>query len=131
MPRRLSFSARFTLRTLFLAVSCLCIALAWLSNQLRWIERRREALDDPFNEAIDCPMTLESDGEHWMVGNEEPRDAPWSIRFLGEDGVRTILVQDEPERLRLTDGPLDQHERQRMLEALFPEAEVIIDTITP
>lgn len=124
MAGRAPFRVRMSLRQLILVVTALCLVLGWLSRQLKWIQDRHEALEDPFNMAYNAQVTFE--GDYWLIGDDKTQNAPWSIRLLGQQGVCTIFVASEPANLRMSPGTVDQKERQRWLEGLFPEAEVLI-----
>ena len=68
---------RFSLRTMLVLVTLLCIYLGWAAN---WKRQRREWLDR---------SDVALDG---LINNTS--SAPWPLRPLGESGVRGIFVND-------------------------------------
>lgn len=109
-----NFRPRFSLRTLFIAITVCC----WLSYHLIWIWRRHDALAHlhigsyttptgfTFNNVMMDPHRLTSDAVRDVR-------APWSIRLFGEPGVATISVY----------GP-DHAAIAENFKRLFPEATV-------
>ena len=72
---------RFSLRTLFVLVTIICICAGWVAYQLNWIRQRHE-----FLQAHDI-----SD----LCFNPQP--APWHLRIFGELGYehQAFMVQGE------------------------------------
>ncbi len=113
---------RFSLRTLFVLVTLVCL---WLGPALNWMRQRSEArawlkdhggyVDqncfgyDPF---VYCPHL---------------HPAPWNIRILGEAGVASIWVCPHP----LVDGGehTDPLAKTAELRPLFPEADFAGDPL--
>jgi hypothetical protein len=91
---------RFSLRTLFVLVTVLCVWLGW---HVKWINDRHQALI----EFADWSKTPN-------VG-EPLRNAPWSLRLLGEEPIQWMAL--EP------DSGKKEADRKR-LQGLFPEAEI-------
>jgi hypothetical protein len=91
---------RFSLRTMFVLVTVLCI---WLGHSLTWI-RQRHAVFHRHHP----PLGMSRNGIRTDYAN-----APWSIRLLGEPGAVAILLK------RGTNAA----ERERIQE-LFPEAKI-------
>lgn len=106
---------QFSLGTLFLAVTVLCV---WLGVQTKWIRDRQEARR--WLEKHDCKFYSNVDVDPSDPFGVEPKDAPWPIRILGEEGVSQIylhlhVISSDEAKLRKT-----------MLEQQFPEADVHI-----
>jgi hypothetical protein len=104
---------RFSLRTLFVVVTVLGL---WLFPQLKWILDRHSALGWIGTQAVywhDMPVS-----QRTFFGTP----APWQIRILGEAGVEQISVVVEKD---------DVVVKQRELERLFPEADVLVMTPGP
>jgi hypothetical protein len=110
MPRfrpRLTFS----LRTMLVLVTILCI---WLGYHLNWIRQRREAL-----------AWVETHGAKWWASSPwEPIPAPMGLRLLGQDGVSLIDCDSMAWRSREEQDALKQ--RFATYRQLFPEAIVTI-----
>lgn len=91
---------RYSLRTFFVLLTVFAV---WLGVQVKWIRDRHAAL--AWAEA------------HAAVGEEAypaaTRDAPWSLRLLGEDGVTMIVICSDDKEYSL-EG----------LKRLFPEADI-------
>jgi hypothetical protein len=92
---------RFSLRTLFVLVTVLCI---WLGHSLTWIRQRHTV----FHRHHPALRSMSRNGIRTDHAN-----APWSIRLLGEPGAVAILLK------RGTSAA----ERER-IQQLFPEAEI-------
>jgi hypothetical protein len=76
-PRRRWF--RFSLRTMLVLVTLVCVYLGWAGN---WIWQRHEFLRR-FNPRIPNEMRI---GHHWDY-TTDPNEAPFALWLLGEDGV--------------------------------------------
>ncbi len=105
---------RFSLRTLFIAMTVCC----WLSYQLVWIWRRHDALAHLHIGSYATPTGFTLNNvpfDPYSLPSQEARNvrAPWSIRLLGESGVATISVY----------GP-DHAAIAANFRRLFPEATV-------
>jgi hypothetical protein len=104
---------RFSLRTLFVLVTVLCV---WLGDQLNWIGQRHDAM-----EWLKCRGQVCEKGIGLACGctGKVPR-APFPLNLMGETGVLSItffredLQSDEPKAFRLS--------------RLFPEAEYSVLT---
>jgi len=90
-----------SLRTFFVLVTLLCVAIGWMGVQVKWISDRQAARRS-------FPGTF-IDPRHGRIGNviySGPHlRAPWPLYLLGENGVTTWevdLLEDDPqiERLR-------------------------------
>ena len=97
---------RFSLRSLFVVVTICCFSLGWLWSNISWILERR--------------------GTHAISGIkfEGRTSAPWSLRILGEHGVKRITIcwLDVPCNTRsfqIVDPRIHQ------LGRIFPEAEIV------
>ena len=104
---------RYSLRTLFLVLTALGL---WLFPQGRWIRERHQAL-----------RWVGSRADYWRDVPVSQRaipgaQAPWQLRLLGEGGVERISVVTSAD---------DAAAKQRELELLFPEAEVLVLTPGP
>ena len=93
---------RFSLRTLFVVVTVVCV---WLGYSANWIRQRRNFLRE---EAISvstepAPILI----ENWK--SEEPA-TPFILRPFGEEAVFAIRV------------PMHEQETFRLAHELFPEA---------
>jgi len=115
---------RFSLRTLFVLVSLLCV---WLGVQVQWIRDRHEALRQHRgleNGTIGVKSNRMPNRPIILRG--ESAKAPWSLRIIGERGIKTLLVyvDDHPFGGQGDDyGPRLESETNR-LSKLFPEATI-------
>jgi hypothetical protein len=111
---------RFTLRTLFAAVTVLGMGLGWVVYQLDWIRQRRDIIARP-------------DILSWSRFSVEPlAQPPWPLRPFGARGfylVSLIIVDDDraiTNEMDVTadDSRLTPKERDEVLKLgrLFPEA---------
>ncbi len=89
---------RFSLRTLFVAMTLLACLACWLGYELNWIRQRQEAIQA----GIAVP--------HTFAANQPIPAPPVGFRWLGEDGQGHLFV-----------SPANF---DRVCE-LFPEAEVM------
>ena len=89
---------RFSLRALFLLMTLFAV---WLGVQAKWIRDRREFVQ------------VGTEGR--KMATDGVTNAPWSIRILGERGIKGIYISEN-------DPNFERMERQAM--ALFPEAMV-------
>lgn len=111
-PRR---RFRFSLRTVFVLITLLGMALAWVVVQVKWINDRHYALRFSDHAGAVLPATVVSP----RPGPVPP--APWSIRILGEKGRRTIcVVRDSKD---MTDAQFEA--KVERIQRLFPEAEIL------
>lgn len=93
-PRRRWF--RFSLRTLFVVVTLLCVLLGgWMSYQLNWIRRRHDYLR-----------------EHGLHPMRVTQSAPWSLRPFREPGVSILIVNTDDELA--------------IVRSLFPETSILM-----
>lgn len=112
-PRR---RFRFSLRTVFILVTLLGMALAWLVVQVKWMSDRRYALRYSEHAGDVLPATAVAGPR---LGPTPP--APWSIRILGEKGRRAIcVVRDSKD---MTDAQFEA--KVERIQRLFPEAEIV------
>lgn len=98
---------RFSLRTLLVLVTVLCV---WLGYQLNWIQERREARE-----------LLRRNGAMWSEETDNT-PAPLSLRVFGEKGLGMFWIGLPTET--------DRYDRQEMVakfKRLFPEVRVIGD----
>ena len=96
---------RFSIRTLLIAVTILCMWLGWA---MQWIHQRRDA--------VDRAGAVTRNGE---------ADAPWPLRILGEPGSATVVVNVHGETLKEANERAQQISPQiERLQKLFPEAEI-------
>lgn len=93
---------RFTLRTLLVAITALCLLL-WF--HLDWIARRRAALQGEKLTAI--PI--------WGTSGA-PRP-PWLLGWFGEEGQSLLILHN-------CDNDAEWNREQVRLTRLFPEAEI-------
>jgi hypothetical protein len=80
---------RFTLRTLFVIVTLLAIACAWIGHQLSVVRERAYT-------ALDAHRSF--NGRRWEVrfGEvAEPAKAPWYRRILGDKDYGLIFLSDD------------------------------------
>ena len=101
----------FSLRSLFVLVTVVCIYLFWAMN---WIHQRREFL-------LQQPVTDNSEVLMLLLGEEE-RPAPLLLRILGERGVIRIDINEDFFRKHAEKQKLA--ELNETAERLFPEATV-------
>ncbi len=114
----------FSLRTLFVVVTILCVFLGWLAVQLKWIHDRREALQWilPLRErqlaAMNGRLPPPRKGVYVVHADV---NVPWSLRIFGVLGV---------ERLEVNQAWLNPSARYNLEEfrRLFPEAKIEVST---
>ena len=104
LPPKKSRWRQFGLRTLFVLVTMVCIAAAWLIRQKQWADERRGFRFWQPNGAVG----------YWSHNNR-PIDPPFPLKLFGEDGCEGIFMS--------RDATSRQVERARQL---FPEAEIKI-----
>jgi hypothetical protein len=114
---------RFSLRTLFVAITILGVFVGYVVHSLRWIRERNEWR----HEWDVSPPTV------YLHMNEHKR-APWQLVPFGEYGHDTISFRfcpwDEPEP-EITD---EQKAHYRRAKLLFPEATIStspLDSLRP
>ena len=108
-PRRRWFS--YSLRTGFVLLTLLGMALGWVAVNLKWIRDRRAAAQWYYSKG--CGPV------HWELPDKS--EAPFSLRMFGECGWRYIYVSADPAK----PSAADQRERvESQLKQLFPEAQV-------
>jgi hypothetical protein len=78
---------RFTLRTLFVAVTVLGAASSWVHSQLDWIKQRHAARHQPHLVTYFSGGFIDNDGLE-----VPPADPPLSLWFFGEDGVTELTT---------------------------------------
>ena len=93
---------RFSLRTLFVVVTVVCV---WLGYQVNWIRQRHAFLarDGAYGTNIQEPAGP------WGPASEVTVDPPWGLWLLGEKGFGIVVVLPEVES---------------NAKRLFPEADV-------
>ena len=100
---------RFSLRTLLVVVTVVCVLLTWVVYQFNWINERQETL-----EKYQGYRVLYQNYNDILKNREAVRpNAPWSIAIFGGKGVYDLLVSPE-----VSDTEL------KRLRGLFPEAKV-------
>jgi hypothetical protein len=108
-PRR---RFQFRLRTLMIVVTLMAAACGYVAHEARIAKERREAAEiyEPLRESVRKVWggRLEYSSRTVLV------EAPWPLRWFGEDGYKAILVP--------YNTPADEIVR---LEGLFPEASVV------
>ena len=92
---------RFSLRTLFVAVTVICIYLGWAMN---WVRQRHEVL------ATETKYTRRVIGEDGIAVHRTA--APFPLRLLGELGISDLTI------VGVTEKELD------WIAALFPESNI-------
>src|SRR5262245_32878590 len=111
-PRRF----RFTLRTLFVVLTLLCL---WLGYYAKWAHSRRAA-----RSWIQAHMYIVPDDSISFYPIRSGPTMPWPLRLFGEQPWEVI------ELVRMDDAP-DVYARQiERIRALFPEADVSDMTTT-
>jgi hypothetical protein len=103
----------FSLRNLFIAISIIAV---WLAYEFNWIRQRQVAIAWATSQAERWAGVPVSQRVHFGAR------APWPIRMLGEAGVEQISVVVEKQEVAV---------KQRELERLFPEANVVVMTPGP
>jgi|SRR6185295_5946962 len=97
----------------FFALVTLVGALCWLGVQMKWIRDRHEAIQWAVRNHLRVGTvrvpTVDGGGD-----GDEPPSAPWSIRILGEPGIKTLRYNAR------NDGSYSDS----TLKSLFPEASV-------
>jgi hypothetical protein len=103
---------QWSLRTLFVVVTALCV---WLGYHLNWIRERHALLDEPNVTASFLPM----------------QHAPsFSLRLLGERGANSVFLE-YPDWVFPKSSESDEAQKQKQRSArFFPEAEVRVWTGT-
>jgi hypothetical protein len=108
---------QFRLRTLMIVVTLLAAACAYVSHEVRIAKERREAAEtyEPLREIVKKVWRgrLEYSVRTVLI------EAPWPLRWFGEDGYKAIVVPDNT--------PAEEKVR---LERLFPEASVVRKSAT-
>ena len=97
---------RFSLRTLFVVVTAGCVWLGW---NVHVTNARKARL-----------KLIEESGSQWYGNDPLPREIqpaaiPWIRRLLGDQPVQAIRLVNRPDT------------EQREIEALFPEANVVME----
>jgi hypothetical protein len=119
-PRRRWYS--FSLRTLFVAVTLVCV-VAWVFCQLKWIRERHYlftskggvyyAKYDAFPNGLPGSLTDTSAVWHGGEANEVSEvSAPWQLRLFGEPGCGLIVYFYERD--------------EAYLRRLFPESRFLL-----
>ncbi len=101
---------RFSLRTMFVVVTVLCV---WLGYHLNWIRERHNAKVGFGHLRIDA---IYPDGTRYT--GPIPCHAPWPLNWLGEEGHSLVMVPDNYAK-----------EEIDRIKVLFPEAGEHIDFI--
>ena len=102
---------RFSLRTMFVVVTLLAVAAAWIGYNLNWIRQRHEM--------IDSGGVAAGDGPNHTVGTDPV--APGLLQFFREGAYGYIIVF--PDRTGGSLTPAEQAKLNRVAQ-LFPEATV-------
>ena len=116
-PKRRWFA--YSLRTLFVVVTMLCVVLGWLAYSIRWISQRHDALAHLHIGSyagpggVVCNNVMLDLSQQFLAQAARDVKPPWSIRLLGETGVGTISVYG-PNHATIAEN----------LARLFPEASV-------
>jgi hypothetical protein len=92
---------RFSLRTLFAAVTACALSLGWLGYQLNWIRARHHYLDE----------------RGMLPLGSNSKAAPWCLRVFGESGAALVGAAND--------------EQLPAVQALFPESSVAMPTSLP
>ena len=92
--------SRFSLRTMLVLVTLLCVYLGWLMN---WKRQREAVLLNSHNRA---PLI----GEYFVEEGQQP---PFPLAFFFVKGIRVVIP-----------GPSARDEEFKRLQSLFPEAKV-------
>jgi hypothetical protein len=92
---------RFSLRTLFVLVTLLCV---WMGYHLNWIRQRREA------------RGWAKEHAYFFLADEPNDRFPFGLTLLCEEGVSFICVFPHQR------DPLDHEQKIAKLKILFPEA---------
>jgi hypothetical protein len=108
---------RFSLRTLFVAMTVLGLCLGWIARELRTVHGRAEMID--WCQANEGTVLNHYEGRfdpNFLESlNPEPRELSWIRGACGDQRVKVILL---PSPLSL--------ERQQELARLFPETYLAI-----
>ena len=106
----------FSLRTMFIMVAMLCLAISWVTYQVRWVRERHSSMELLRGRLTFANGTLYKNGNERFVTfwvHVKIKPAPWSLRVLGEPGAG-YLIFDLPDS-----GP-----ELTQLRSLFPEASI-------
>src|ERR1700680_2365646 len=74
---------RFSLRTLFVALTLACVAFAWTAYALNWIRARHEIL----GKGLATPTY-----QHYLLLRERPAVAPGCLWVFGEEGIHHLSI---------------------------------------
>jgi hypothetical protein len=96
---------------MFVLVVILGVFLGWLGVQLKWIHDRHEAMNWILR-------------HHSQASIDHQGSAPWSLRILGEVGIRNIRAFGADSL-----GTENAHE-QTEVQRLFPEAEICMNDVS-
>ena len=107
---------RFSIRTLFVAVTAVGIIVGWLVYQVNWLRQRRAIVNDPKVQAtdeIEETVIFRKPSPHGIRFMPPYRwqKAPWQLRWLGEKGYTGILLD-----------PSATDDEVAHVRTLFPEA---------
>ena len=106
---------RFSLRTMFVLVTVLCV---WLGYQLNWIRQRREEIKSERVDPMHTQMCFETSAE------PPTYQAPALLWFFGERGYSSVWTQDFPtNEMALTEA--------KRVRRLFPEAMIYFGVEDP
>lgn len=117
---------RFSLLGLLVMVTLAAGLVGWITSQLDWMRQRRDVVQRDGHDLHFFP------GPTWYMP-----EAPWPIRWFGEEGrAGIILVHRDPQRAGLLGtGPAvakdaeslltaDEQSELEQIRSLFPEASV-------
>ena len=103
---------RFSLRTLLVLVALPACGLSWLNAQREWMRDRK---------ILGARQTIE--GEYYIMWWTTGGEAPWSLRILGEPGLRRVTIAS---RNKTTEAE-KQHVVQ-IMQRRYPEAEIRVES---
>ncbi|MGD9724293.1 MAG: hypothetical protein AB7O59_24070 [Pirellulales bacterium] len=113
-PKRRWF--RWSLRTLFVVVTAICVALGY---QWNWIQQRHRALESGIVEAWGQPDS---------TGAIRVAEAPGILWLFGESGYPSLMFEVTDSSFRLSDTESLRYAR---MQRLFPEAVIDLTLTEP
>jgi hypothetical protein len=95
---------QFSLRTLLIGVTLICVVGGWVGLQAKVVQNRKDALARAIGRHY-MEVTF------WYHNNDSRNPVPWFRRILGDEGVYEFVLG--------SDTPLEE---RRLLRGKFPEA---------
>ena len=122
-PRRW-WLPRYTLRTLFVVVTLVAVAMGWLGYHLNWIRQRHEFSASLAERRKQLKLSAEAAPPK---GGHHSSMMPWGLRLLGEPqcaSIELIRLSGKDDD-RLNPG-MEDAEEVRRARSLFPESQITV-----